>query len=103
MHENPVLVFQYPTMDAAKPAWERVRDAILLDDLDASVYRTMLNGQPLVIIVGTPRLADLDRSGLSAMCSDGQPTDIPDDVAAYLIERREQVSIPGAFWERRTL
>lgn len=97
-----MLAFQYPTTKEAKSGWKRVRDIILFEDMDVSVYRSYIDGRSHVVIVGNQDL-DCDlRNRFSQACSGGSSVLIPDQIAAYLVERRERSAIPGAFWERRS-
>jgi len=88
-------------MEHAKAGWKRVRDMILFDDLDASVYRSMIDGKAHVVVVGNQCLKPELKERFSASCSGAVLTLIPERVAAYLVERRERSAVPGMFWERR--
>jgi hypothetical protein len=98
--ETWVLAFRYPTMDAAKVGWKRVRDLILAYNCDASVYRSQINGLAHVVIAGWETVPDELRRRFSEECSSGLRAEIPEAVRSYLIERRNKSAIPGAFWER---
>jgi hypothetical protein len=87
-------------MDAAKVGWKRVRDLILAHDCDASVYRSQINGEAHIVIVGWDSVREELRRSFHEACSDGHLAGIPEEVRAYLIERRNESAIPGAFWER---
>ena len=101
MRETWVLAFRYPDMEAAKLPWERVRDLIFIQDCDASVYRSQINGEAHVVIVGWNSVSGAMRRRFSELCSGGCAAEIPEEVRMYLIERRDKTAIPGAFWQRR--
>jgi hypothetical protein len=98
--ETWVLAFWYPSMDAAKAGWKRVRDLILTHNCDASVYRSQINGEAHVVIVGWSSVTEDLRRQFAGACSDGRLKEIPEAVRAYLVERRNRSAILGAFWER---
>jgi hypothetical protein len=81
-------------MDSAKTGWKSVRDMILLDDLDASVYRSFIDGKAYVVLVGNQCLQPLQKR-FSDSCTGAILARIPERVAAY------RSKIPGMFWERR--
>ena len=97
-----MLAFRYPNMEAAKLGWERVRDLIFIQDCDASVYRSQINGEAHVVIVGWNSVSGAMRRRFSELCSGGYATEILEEVRLYLIERRNKSAIPGAFWQRRS-
>lgn len=101
MQESWVIAYRFLSMDDAKPKWEKVRDLILINDCDASVYRSQINGIAHVVIVGWPTVPETLRQLFRDVCIDGEVTEIPLEVRSYLVERRNQTAIPGAFWERR--
>ena len=103
MQENWVIAYRFPSMDAAKTKWEKVRDLILVNDCDASVYRSQINGTAHVVIVGWQSVPESLRRQFREVCTDGELAEIPLEVRSYLIERRNRTAIPGAFWERRGL
>ena len=96
-----VLAYRYPTMDSAKHGWEAVRDMIFLDDMDASVYRSKINGYAHVVIVGNQCLTSGLQDRFAGACRGASSALLPQMIAAYLVERRRQSAIPGTFWERR--
>jgi hypothetical protein len=77
-----------------------VRNLILAHDCDASVYRSQINGEAHVVIVGWSSVPVDLRQRFSGACSEGRLKEIPVEVRAYLVERRNRSAIPGAFWER---
>jgi hypothetical protein len=87
-------------MEGAKLDWERVRDLIRIEDCDASVYRSQINGGAHVVIVGWNSVSCELRRNFAEACSDGSLTDIPEAVRSYLIERRNKSAIPGMFWQQ---
>ncbi len=103
MGETWVLAFRFAAPDQAKAGWRRVRDAILFEDLDASVYRSYISGEWHVVVVGNQCLDPKLHNRFAEACSGGSSALIPDKVAAYLVERRERAAIPGMFWERRSI
>lgn len=96
-----MLAFRYPDMETARHGWERVRDLIFFRDCDASVYRTQINGEAHVVIVGWTSVPGELRDHFERLCSGGCAAEIPETVRLYLIERRNTSAIPGAFWQRR--
>jgi len=65
------------------------------------VYRAQINGDWYVIIVGWNSVSEAMRRIFADLCSAGCRAEIPEAVRSYLIERRNQFAIPGAFWQRR--
>jgi hypothetical protein len=96
-----VIAYRFANMNEAKPAWEAVRKLILTEDFDASVYRSQINGQAHVVIVGDQPMTSVLQERFAAACKNGLVALIPQMIAAYLVERRKQTAIPGMFWERR--
>lgn len=97
-----LLAFRYADMDAAGEAFELCRDLVFGLDIDASAYRVKVNDVPHVVIVGDGELLPPERDMFERSCKRGSPTDLPQDVADALVERRKEGKIPGAFWERRS-
>ena len=102
MGETWVLAFQYPNMERARKGWKRVRDMIFADDLDASVYRSLIDGGAYVVVVGNQCLKPELQQRFADSCAGAVLTLIPERVAGYLVERRHRSAVPGTFWERRS-
>lgn len=98
-----VLAYRYPDMDAAGNAFERARDIVFREDIDASAYRVRINRVPHVVVVGDGPLTPELRRRFEAAFSGGEPVDLGADARAVLVNRRAEGRIPGAFWERRSL
>ena len=101
MRESWVIAYRFPSMDEAKPRWEKVRDLILTHNCDASVYRSQIAGIAHIVIIGWPTVPESLRQQFRDVCIDGEITEIPLVISSYLVERRNRTAIPGAFWERR--
>jgi hypothetical protein len=96
-----VIAYRFATMEAAKQGWEAVRNIILAEDLDASAYRSKINGQAHVVIIGDEPMTSPLQDRFGSACKNGLAALIPQMIAAYLVERRRLSAIPGMFWERR--
>ncbi len=97
-----LLAFRYPNMEIAGEAYELCRDLVFGLDIDASAYRMQLNGVVHVVIIGDGELLLPVREMFERSCKRGTATDLPEDVATALHERRREGKIPGSFWERRS-
>lgn len=95
------IAFRFADFDAAGRAYERARDLIFGDDLNASAYRVVINGVTHVIVVGedvpSPRL----QRALPEICHAGELTDVPDEIVLVLAIRRAQFDGPDVKFERR--
>jgi hypothetical protein len=98
-----LLAYCYPDMQTAGEAFERARDIVFSEDIDASAYRVQLNGVPHVVVLGEAPLLPELRRRFEVACAGGEPVELPTDARAVLVRRRLEGRIRGAFWERRPL
>lgn len=57
-----LLAYRYPHMGTAGEAYQRARDIVFSEDIDASTFRVKLNGIPHVVVLGDgPMPPDLRR------------------------------------------
>ena len=94
-----LLAYRYEDEGAAGVDYQSLRDYLLANDLDMTVYRIMLNSVWHVVSVsdGVPdlRIVKEMRRGFKA----GTSVELPKEVADALQARRKEGSIPGVFWE----
>jgi len=94
--------FAYKNPDEAGTAYERCRDLIFREDIDAGIYRIFLGGNCYVALVGIgiPEEPDVDR--LTEICWKGESAQLPNEVVLTLALRHEQFRRPeGVRFERR--
>ena len=86
------IAFRFDDFETAGKAYERARDLIFSEDLNASAYRVQINAVTHVIIVGEdvpdPRL----QNALPEICTEGELAEIADEVVLMLALRRASVS-----------
>jgi hypothetical protein len=97
--ERWFLAFRFPDMATAGRAYQATRDQVFGRDLDASVYRVQIRGEPHVIALGDGSPDPDLRKKFEEACATGERTEIPSDVRSTLEERRTQGKVPGTFWE----
>lgn len=98
-----LLAYRYPDMEIAGEAFQRARDIVFSEDIDASAYRMQINAIPHVVVLGEGRLSPELRRRFEIACEGGEVVELPADARAALVRRRIESRIPGAFWERRSL
>ncbi len=99
-----VLAFRFGSADTARATYEIVRDAVLTDDADASVFRFTLDGMSHVTLVGeTPPPLQKIEQAESLMARAGVPATLPGQVLGQLLERRKAFKSTGLdYFERRS-
>lgn len=98
-----LLAYRYTDMEVAGEAYQRARDIVFSEDIDASAYRVQINGIPHVVVLGDGPPSPELRRRFETACEGGETVELPADVHAELVRRRLEGRIPGAFWERRSL
>lgn len=98
-----LLANRYSDMKTAGEAFQRARDIIFGDDIDASAYRVQISGIPHVVALGEGPLPPELLRRFEVACERGEPVELPPNARAVLVRRRLEGRIPGAFWERRSL
>ncbi len=99
--EGWVLSFAFATFDEAGPIYERVRDLVFKHDVDAGVFRIVLNGRTHVVALGLVPMPPDIAVEIEAILSAGEDALLPDQVLFALAIRHGQFSIPGMKFERR--
>jgi hypothetical protein len=95
MVEGWVLVFAFETFDRAGLAYEACRDLIFGQELDASVYRIVLNGRTHVVVLGFVPLPEQTMEALQRQLSQGCGSSLPREVLLILAARHAEVRAPG--------
>lgn len=99
--EGWVLSFAFPTFDDAGPIYERARDLVFAHDVDASVYRIMLNGRAHVVALGFVRLPSHLETQLQHILSAGEDSILPEEILLALTIRHAEVQGIAMKYERR--
>jgi hypothetical protein len=105
-HEDQgwLLTRRFETAASAVEVYEKARDLLLAEDLDASVFRIMFRGTSYVAMVGEIALENAARDSVLEVLNVGDEADVPFDVAELLRERRRRFKATELeFLERRTL
>jgi hypothetical protein len=97
------IAFRFADFEEAGWAYERTRDLIFGDDLNASAYRVVLNGVTHMVIVGEDVLYPRLQQALPEICQNGELADVPDEVVLVLAVRRAQFAGPDVKFERRSV
>jgi hypothetical protein len=101
--QPPSLYLQaarFPTERKAGRAYFRVQEALYKrPDCDLSAYRLLLNRVPHVTVLGLPPPEELDRT-IRKILSAGEPTTLPIEVVATLLQRRAEQIRLGPWIER---
>lgn len=93
--------WRYDSFELAGEVWRGIRDYIFKGNVDASVYRVLLDGVPHVAVIGEGQLTNRFIRAMEVESRGGKVVDLPDEVFDQLFHRRMSGSIPGVFWERR--
>ncbi len=107
MDENPTEVevwsasYRFASVAAARRAYEVVRDYIFGEDVDASVYRVMLNGASHVVAISEAEPSAEAYERIRQACRGGGSTVIPDEIVLVLAMRRAEMKTKGERVERR--
>lgn len=96
------IAFRFADFVDAGKAYEAARDLIFGEELNASVYRVVLNGVTHVVVIGEDVMYPRLQRALPAIREEGELTDVPDGVVLALALRRAQVSGPDVKFERRS-
>ena len=99
--EGWVLSFAFDSFDAAGPVYERARDLVFTHDVDASVYRIVLNGRTHVVALGFVPLPSKIEREIENILSAGDDAMLPEDVLLALSIRHAELRSPGMKYERR--
>jgi hypothetical protein len=99
--EGWVLSFAFKTFESAGPVYERARDFIFARDVDASVYRIVLEGHTHVVALGFIRMQPGLERQLEEILSAGEDAMLPEEVLLALSIRHAEVRAPGMKYERR--
>lgn len=103
MIEGWVLAFEFESWEIAGGVYEQARDVIFREDVDASVYRILLNGRPHVVALGLVATKLAVQSELEALLgSFGRDSQLPEEVLLTLILRRAEVSGSDVRFEHRS-
>lgn len=100
--ESWVIAYRYPDMEAAGEAYQRARDIVFGEDIDASAFRVQINRVPHVVVVGDGPLDPDLRGRFEDACRDGEAAVLPAFARELLLSRRAEGRVPGLFWERRS-
>jgi hypothetical protein len=98
------IAFLLDNTEVARASYENIRDSILTDDVDASVFRFTLDDRSYVALVGegaTP--PDKREQAESLMADCGREATLPLEVLRQLLERRRAFKTTGLdYFERRS-
>ncbi len=86
---------RYDNPDDALAAYRRARDLLFSQDLDATTFRILLEGQPYVALIGEAPLTEAATTAMEEAFGTGEPAELPSDVVDQLGARRAQVVRPG--------
>lgn len=101
MVEGWVLSFAFDSFDAAGPVYERARDLVFARDIDASVYRIVLNGRTHVVALSfVPLEPEMERE-LESILLAGEDSILPEEILLALSIRHAEMRTPGLKFERR--
>jgi len=99
--EGWVLSFAFDTFHEAGSVYERARDLIFTRDLDAGVYRIVLNGRTHVVALGFVPLQPHVAKQIEEILSAGHDAVLPEQVLLALALRHAEFRAPGTKYERR--
>ena len=99
-----MLTSRFSSVRDALKAYEKTRDLLLKDDLDASVFRITFKGASFVAIIGETPLPGEPVAHIKEALVAGTPSDVPAEVADHLRTRRRRFKATRLeFLERRTI
>jgi hypothetical protein len=98
-----VLSFAFDSFARAGPIYERARDLVFANDVDASVYRIVLNGLTYVVALGFVELPPAVGHEIERILSQGEDAVLPEEVLLALALRHAEMRAPGMKYERRGL
>ena len=98
-----IATHRFKDAQTAVQAYEAIRDLLLTDDIDASVFRFTLDGVSHVGIVGETSLGDTAAEKIDLALKRGTNADVPPSVVHRLRRRRQDFKgLKIDFLERRS-
>ncbi len=101
MIEGWVLSFAFDSFEEGGAIYERARDLVFSHDVDASVYRVVLNGRTHVVVLGFLRMPPPAEEEMQRILEAGTDSILPEEVLLALSIRHAEVRAPGIKYERR--
>jgi hypothetical protein len=98
-----IRVRKYASIDEATAVYETARDLLFTEDLDATVFRFLLNGQSHVAVLGEIPLTEQESAFVDqAIDANGTTSEIPHAAETMLRERRRKFKRLGiSYFEMR--
>ena len=100
-----VLAFRFKSSEVARRTYEAVRDAVLTDEAEASVFRFMVGDASFVAVIAeAPLPEERTQEAVELMARHGARAEVPAEIIDRLVERRRAFKSTGLdYFERRGL